>query len=207
MAAGLGAAGIWGGMYVVSKVVLEVIPPFTLLTLRLLLGAVVIGVLYILAGRPGARSGRRKLVLVGLLGYGISLGLQFVGTRFSTAANAAVVTSASPAFMVLFGLIILNETVTTRKLASLLLATIGVFIVIDVRSIHLDNQQFLGNIVLFAAAITWGLFSVLTRRESFDHDTLTVSFMGFMGGLIVGVPLAGMEAESPPSHLIEKAGR
>ena len=36
--AGLLASAIWGSMYVVSKVVLEVIPPFTLLSLRLLLG-------------------------------------------------------------------------------------------------------------------------------------------------------------------------
>ena len=36
---GLGAASIWGGMYVVSKVVLDIIPPFSLVSLRLLLGA------------------------------------------------------------------------------------------------------------------------------------------------------------------------
>ncbi|MBC7810894.1 MAG: EamA family transporter, partial [Burkholderiales bacterium] len=39
---GLLAAAIWGGMYVVSDVVLKVIPPFTLLTIRLILGAVVL---------------------------------------------------------------------------------------------------------------------------------------------------------------------
>jgi len=42
--AGLAAASIWGGMYVVSKVVLEVIPPFALLTIRLLMGAMAMGV-------------------------------------------------------------------------------------------------------------------------------------------------------------------
>ena len=38
LVAGLLAATIWGGMYVVSKVVLESVPPFVLLSLRLLLG-------------------------------------------------------------------------------------------------------------------------------------------------------------------------
>ena len=41
---GLGAASIWGGMYVVSKVVLEVIPPFALLSIRLIMGALTLGV-------------------------------------------------------------------------------------------------------------------------------------------------------------------
>ena len=37
--AGLAAASIWGGMYVVSKIVLEIIPPFALLTIRYVIGA------------------------------------------------------------------------------------------------------------------------------------------------------------------------
>jgi drug/metabolite transporter (DMT)-like permease len=46
--AGLGAASIWGGMYVVSKVVLDVIPPFALLSIRLLMGAATLAlVIYI----------------------------------------------------------------------------------------------------------------------------------------------------------------
>src|SRR5260370_26249073 len=36
---GITAAAIWGGMYVVSDVVLHVIPPFALLSLRLVIGA------------------------------------------------------------------------------------------------------------------------------------------------------------------------
>jgi drug/metabolite transporter (DMT)-like permease len=45
---GLIAASIWGGMYVVSKIVLDVIPPFTLLSLRLILGAVVLGIIILI---------------------------------------------------------------------------------------------------------------------------------------------------------------
>ncbi|HSL31482.1 MAG TPA: EamA family transporter, partial [Anaerolineales bacterium] len=49
---GFGAASIWGGMYVVSKVVLEVIPPFTLVSLRLLLGALTLAMIVLLRGSP-----------------------------------------------------------------------------------------------------------------------------------------------------------
>lgn len=43
---GILAASIWGSMYVVSDVVLQVIPPFTLLTLRVALGLVVLLAVY-----------------------------------------------------------------------------------------------------------------------------------------------------------------
>jgi drug/metabolite transporter (DMT)-like permease len=100
-------------MYVVSKVVLDVIPPFALVSVRLFLG---IGALALLLGvRGGLRVGPRQVLsvlVVGLVGYGVSLGLQFVGTKLSTAANAALVTSASPAFILLFGALLLKEQVT-----------------------------------------------------------------------------------------------
>ena len=101
---GLGAAAIWGGMYVVSKVVLEVIPPFALITLRLILGALVLfGALFFkdfsVFLRVKEASHFWKIFSVGFIGYGISLGFQFVGTKLSTAANGSLVTSATPAFV------------------------------------------------------------------------------------------------------------
>ena len=57
---GASAASIWGGMYVVSKVVLDVIPPFTLLLIRLLIGALILG-LWALASE-GIHLSRRDLL-------------------------------------------------------------------------------------------------------------------------------------------------
>src|SRR5215212_8126488 len=79
---GLSAASIWGGMYVVSKVVLDVVPPFTLVTLRLLLG--ILTLLIVLARRGFPQIAKQQIVQVlgvGFVGYGISLGLQFLGTK------------------------------------------------------------------------------------------------------------------------------
>src|SRR5687767_9239221 len=89
--AGLGAASIWGGMYVVSKVVLEVIPPFSLLTIRLIMGALALGfVLYFRKNNPVFTTQQFwASLLVGFVGYGISLGFQFVGTKLSTASNGS----------------------------------------------------------------------------------------------------------------------
>src|SRR5690242_9437441 len=99
---GLGAASIWGGMYAVSKVVLEIIPPFSLVTLRLFLGAATLAIVLFLRGFPNISSKEIVKVLgVGFVGYGISLSLQFLGTKLSTAANGSLVTSATPAFVVL----------------------------------------------------------------------------------------------------------
>lgn len=194
---GLGAASIWGGMYVVSKVVLEIIPPFALVSLRLLLGALTL--LLVLAVRGFPKIGRRQLIQVlgvGFVGYGISLSLQFLGTKMSTAANGSLVTSATPAFVLLFAWLLLKEQITWLRLLALLLATLGVVAVIDPRSAQMDPELFLGNILLIGAAVTWALYSVLVRRATQSLDVLPFSLIAFIGGLPVTVPVGAWELET-----------
>ena len=194
IAAGLGAASIWGVMYVVTKVVLEVLPPFTLLTFRLVLGIACLAIPVALRG--GIRLSRLRLIqalLIGLVGYGISVGLQFIGTRLSTAANASLVTSATPAFMVVFAGVILRERPTRRGLAGLALATAGVLAVLDPSSARLGGDLLAGNLALIGAALTWALYSVLIRWISRDQATLPLSLVCFVGGLPLSVALAAGE--------------
>lgn len=194
---GLTAAGIWGGMYVVSKVVLEVIPPFTLVSARLLLGAA--GLAALVLARGGLRAGRAQVVrvlAVGLVGYGVSLGLQFIGTKLSTAANASLVTTASPAFIFLFGVLLLHERPTWPGLGGLALASLGVIAVINPRHADLGSDLLWGNLSLLGASVTWGLYSVLVKVVSREVSTLEVSLLAFVGGLPLTLPAAGFELHS-----------
>jgi drug/metabolite transporter (DMT)-like permease len=191
---GLGAASIWGGMYVVSKVVLEIIPPFSLVTLRLLLGAITLGIVLFIRGFPTISRRQIAQVLgVGFVGYGISLCLQFLGTKLSTAANGSLVTSATPAFVLLFAWLLLKEKITARRLLALFLATLGVIAVIDPRSSQLNPDLFLGNLALIGAAVTWALYSVLVRRTTQNMDVLLFSLIAFVGGLPVSIPAGAWE--------------
>lgn len=186
---GLTAAAIWGGMYVVSKVVLEVIPPFSLLTIRLIMGALVLGlVVYFRNRRAGTALNITKdffwtSFLVGFVGYGISLGFQFVGTKLSTASNGSLVTSATPAFVLIFAPFLLGEKPTTRRILALVLSTLGVLAVIDPRTAELSPSLFWGNMSLLAAALTWALYSVLVRKVSQTQDLLTSSTIMLLGGI------------------------
>ncbi len=192
--AGILAAAIWGGMYVVTKVVMDVVPPFILLTMRLLLGVVT---LLPFAVRKGGirftKSQWAQVLGVGFCGYGISLGFQFVGTKLSTAANGALVTSATPAFVLVFAALLLKERITLRRLMALSLATIGVVVVLDPRQARLSPDLFWGNMSLVGAAITWALYSVLVRKVTRGLPVLSVSLVCFLGGLPLTVPVSAWE--------------
>jgi drug/metabolite transporter (DMT)-like permease len=191
---GLAAASIWGGMYVVSKVVLEIIPPFSLVSLRLILGELTLLLVLFVRGLPKiSRQQFWQVLGVGFVGYGISLSLQFLGTKLSTAANGSLVTSATPAFVLLFAWMLLGEKITARRLISLFLATLGVVAVIDPRSAQLKPDLFLGNLMLIGAAVTWALYSVLVRKVTRNTDVLLFSLIAFIGGLPVSVPAGAWE--------------
>jgi len=198
---GLSAAAIWGGMYVVSDVVLPVIPPFTLLTLRLLFGGFVLSFLLLISGKPVTLTRRKLLQLlgVGFLGFGISVGAQFVGTDLSTAMNGSLITSASPAFIVLFAAVVLKERLTSRRLIAIGLATLGVLFIIDLSQADFGSQTFMGDLALLIAAITWGLYSVLVRAVSKDTDTLVVTVFAFYGGSILTIPAMLVESNTRPT--------
>lgn len=188
---GLTAAAIWGGMYVVSKVVLEVIPPFSLLLLRLILGFAALGIVIMFRGGFSINKNQFwSFFGVGMIGYGVSLGFQFVGTKLSTAANGSLVTSATPALVIPFALLFLKETITKRRLAAIILASAGVLAVIDPRNAQMTSNLFLGNISLLCAAITWALYSVLVRKVSSNSDILQASAIMLLGGLPITIPAA-----------------
>ncbi|MEW5938410.1 MAG: DMT family transporter [Chloroflexota bacterium] len=181
--AGLSAASLWGGMYVVSKVVLEVVPPFALLTARLVLGIITLGI--VIALRPRPRLTKEQAwgsFWIGFVGYGVSLAFQFVGTKLSTASNGALVTSATPAFVLLFAPSLLGEKTTARRMVALAVSSLGVLAVIDPRNAELSPSLFWGNLSLLAAALTWALYSVLVRRISQTGDLLASSVIMLAGG-------------------------
>ncbi|PRT10546.1 EamA family transporter [Bacillus thuringiensis] len=130
------AASIWGGMYVVSKYILDFIPPLTLVWLRFIIAFVVLYFILKIAEKKQKKKAtiRKKdwllFAWIGFIGYFISITCQFIGTKLSDAHTGSLVTSATPAFMVIFAALILKEKLTARRLLSTVIATIGVIIVI-----------------------------------------------------------------------------
>lgn len=194
--AGLAASSIWGGMYVVSKVVLEVIPPFALLSLRLLLGFLALGAAVL--ARGGFRLTRPqtlRAVAVGFVGYGVSLGFQFVGTKLSTASNGALVTSATPVLVLPFALLLLKEKLGLRRLAAVAVACAGVLAVVAPWNAAAESapRGALGNLLLLAAAVTWALYSVLVRKLSASAGVLESSAVMLLGGLPTSLAFGWVE--------------
>lgn len=169
------AASIWGGMYVVVKVVVEVVPPFELVWIRYFIAAITLGIIGILTKQVWAIAKKDWWIvfLVAFIGNTISIVTQEIGTMLSSAQMGAIITATTPAFMVLFARFILKESLTWKKGFSIALATIGVGIIVG--SSGMDRSLQLGGFYLLIAALTWALMSVLVKKIPTQYSQIVVT--------------------------------
>ncbi|HDR7386429.1 DMT family transporter [Bacillus toyonensis] len=182
------ASSIWGGMYVVVKVLVSVIPPLELVWLRYLVAIVALLIIGFVTKQKWRIEKRYFLIIIaiGVIGYAISIVTQETGTMLSSAQMGAVITSSTPAFMVLFAWLLLKERLTVKKGISVCLATIGVIIIVGIGDLNMSSV--LGGISLLIAALTWALMSVLVKRLPSDYSQIVVTTYSTLVALIVLTP-------------------
>ncbi|PAD44134.1 EamA family transporter [Bacillus sp. 7520-S] len=182
------ASSIWGGMYVVVKVVVSVIPPLELVWLRYLVAIPALLAIGLFT-KQNWRIQKRDLMLIvaiGVIGYAISIVAQEAGTMLSTAQMGAIITSSTPAFMVIFAWLILKERMILKQGVSICLATMGVFLIIGVGNIEISSK--LGGVTLLIAALTWALMSVLVKRVPSGYSQIVVITYSILVALIILTP-------------------
>jgi drug/metabolite transporter (DMT)-like permease len=182
------ASSIWGAMYVVVKIVVEVIPPLELVWIRYLVAILALLVIGFITRQKWRIEKRYFLIIIaiGVIGNTISIVAQEVGTMLSSAQMGAMITSSTPAFMVIFARLILKERLTLKKGLSVCLATIGVFLIVGVGNLDLSSK--LGGISLLIAALTWALMSVLVKRLPSDYSQIVVTTYSSLVAVIMLTP-------------------
>ncbi|MGE7764928.1 DMT family transporter [Peribacillus sp. NPDC096540] len=182
------AASIWGGMYVVVKVVVDSVPPLELVWFRYLIAIAALLIIGIVTKQSWRIEKRDWLLIfmIGLIGNTISIVTQEIGTMLSTAQMGAIITSTTPAFMVLFARIILKEKITFKKALSIILATIGVCIIVG--NAHINSSNQLGAVSLLIAALTWSLMSVLIKRVPGQYSQIVVTTYAILVSIAILTP-------------------
>ncbi len=184
------AANIWGGMYVVSKVMLTTVQPMELVWLRYLVALAALAISVAATGQSWRIRWRHLplVATVGVIGYAVSIWTQFLGTKLSTAQMGAMITSATPAFMVVFARLLLAEKITVHRAASVMLATAGVLMIVGIGG--LSPSYKLGGVILVVAALAWALMSVLIKRIPRDYSQVTVTMYAIAVATLCISPVA-----------------
>jgi drug/metabolite transporter (DMT)-like permease len=164
-ASALGAAALWGGMYVVSKDTFSAVPPITLGALRLVLAALVLGGALWARGRLPRPPGAGPLVAGALLAT--TLVLQFVGTDLATASQGALLTTTTPLFIAPMAWAFLGERPGWRTAFGILAGMAGVALAVGTGPGEAGTPA--GSVLLLASAAGWAGYTIasapMARRD------------------------------------------
>ncbi len=183
------ASAIWGGMYVISKIVLEVFPPVTLVSLRMAVSAATILLFYRLSNRdwrlPRAVWGR--VVLMGVIGYTLSISAQFAGTALAGAALGSLITTAAPLVTVALSAAFGLERISWKAWLG---TGLGAAALLVLYALGGGNGASLEGIVwLLVAAVSWGVLGIIGSQVVERHDPFVVtgwaSLVGLFGTLLI----------------------
>ncbi|MDD3169915.1 MAG: DMT family transporter, partial [Eubacteriales bacterium] len=122
------AVFIWSSAFLVTKVALTGLGPFTLSAVRILIA---FAVLLPFALKRGFRLKdllSKNAFLYGIFGYGGNLVLLSLGMVTCTANISAIIHGLFPVFMILFGYAMLSERITRNKILGIIFSVAGVII-------------------------------------------------------------------------------
>lgn len=182
------AGSIWGAMFIAVRLTVGVITPVVLVWMRY--GVALIPLVFLMFQQKISwkieKKDRKLLLLSALIGNTLSIVTQESGTMLTSAQMGSVITAATPAFMVVFGCLLLHERFNFSRLLSVVLATIGVLLIV----IDPDNIQcgsVLGGVYLMIAAITWALMSILLKLLS-HYSVFALTFYSVLIAFITLSP-------------------
>ncbi len=192
-----------------SKFLSSGVSPYAITAWRFLIGGLVI-LPFALAQvrKSGQRPGwavLARMALLGMFTVCLSMLLLQISVHYGKASVSAVLVSSNPLFVSLFALLILREKLTWLQAAGLVFALAGIALLIA-READLGTTRYLNlplSIVLgLAAALIFGLYTVLARRLIMSHGntlTNTVSFLGGSLGLFAYSLVAGKSLAIAPT--------
>ena len=180
------SAACWGSATVMSKGVLDHMPPITLLAIQLTASITVLW-LAVLALRFRVRLDRptRRASLSGLLEPGLAYTFGIIGLALTTASNAALIGAAEPLFILFLAWLILKEQPGPPVLLLAVVATLGLVLVVapDARGFA-GQGSLIGDTLLLAGTLFAAFYVIATRRLVGTIEPLPLSALQQSVGLV-----------------------
>lgn len=160
---------MWGSSYLFIKIGVDAgLTPFTLITLRLLLGFVLLATVVAIAREPLPRDARTygHLIVMGAVNIAIPFSLITWAELTVDSALAAILNAAVPLFVIVIAAIFLrDERITANRLAGLALGFVGVVILVGFDPAKLASGSLAGEIALIGSTISYACGAVYARRN------------------------------------------
>ena len=195
---------VWGCNWPVLKLGVTALPPLTFRSATLPFAAIGLLVVSRLSGDSIhlPRDLWGKVLALALFNIALWNGLILFGVQQMPAGRSAILAYTMPLWTVLFGIGLLHEPLSRRKIVGLVLGMLGMAVLLgqDVR--HITRSP-IGTLFILTAAMSWAFGTVLLRRwrPPVPQNTLTAWML-----LIGWLPIAAIATVLDPHPLATLGG-
>ena len=177
----------WATNFALGRLLRDDIGPFTLTAARFTVAAVVFTALLLRRPAGERRPGREWPLLLGMgvtgvFGFG---SLLYTGLRTTTATNASLINGTGPLVIGILAALTLHERFGRRQAIGAVISLAGVALVVSGGSLaaltHLRLNT--GDLLVLAAVLAWGVYSVLSRIVTRTRSALTATAVSTWFGL------------------------
>ncbi|HEY6645312.1 DMT family transporter [Povalibacter sp.] len=193
----IGVMTLWGSVFVMTKDIIDVVPPLTLAFMRVAIGFLVLlpFAIYRLRRQPSPRPPLpwRAMLTMGLIGVAFYYGMFNLGLFYTSASQGALVQSSIPAMTALVAILWLGEPATRSRVAGIGLSVVGVLVIFSGSPVDTSAAApVLGNVLVFVSVIAWGVYTSYAKRcAHVDAMILTAGVIG--AGALFLLPFALIE--------------
>ncbi|HWK44129.1 MAG TPA: DMT family transporter [Stellaceae bacterium] len=186
---------LWGGSFFFFKVLVDELPPLTVVLGRVGLAAVALNLLLVLRRDPMPRSPSlwRGFLVMGLLNNVIPFTLIVLGETRISSGLASILNAMTPIFTVLAAhLLTRTEKLTWGKSAGIGFGLLGVAVLVGPDALFgAGDQDWLGEAACLSAALVYAFAGLYGRRFK-DVPPLKVATGQITASTLVLLPLAGL---------------
>ena len=189
---------LWGSSYLFIKIGVDAgLQPFTLVSLRLLIGLALLAAVVSIAREALPRDPKTygHLAVMGLFSVALPFMLITWAEQSVDSSLAAVLTGAVPLFVIPFAALFLrDERVTVNKLIGILVGLVGVAIVVGFDPAAVVGNELAAELALIGAAVSYAIGGVYARRNVQGlRPMIPALFQVAFGLVLVGVPAIAIE--------------
>ena len=183
---------LWGSAFMLVKVVLDEVPPLTLVAGRLTGAFLFLAVALLVTGRSLPRTRRPWLVflILGVVNNVFPFTLLTWGQQHIESSLAAILTATMPLSTVVLAHFWVSERLTVDRALGVLIGFGGVFVLIGADLGDLMDSSTLGQLAIVGGVLGYSFGTVFARRYLQDADPPVIAAGQMLVGAAVMVPVA-----------------
>ncbi len=183
---------IWGSAFMLVKVVLEEVPPLTLVAGRLLGAVLFLTTVLLLTGRslPRDRAMWTAFVLLGVVNNVFPFTFLTWGQQHVDSSLAAILVGSMPLWTVVMAHFWINERLTVDRALGVLVGFGGVFLLIGADLRNLTESSTLAQLAIVVGTMGYAFGTVFARSRIRDTEPVVLATGQMLVGTAVMIPLA-----------------